>query len=315
MSHDLPWSDEGGDPDPWAAAPVHGSALPAPGAAALPGAGSGEGGGRPRAWVFTSATLGDDASLKWFTAACGLEGARVLQVPSPFDYAAQAAVYVPRQLPSPSDPGHGAAVARWAGDAARVLGGRTLVLTTTLKALRTIGDALRERFPDGSGIEVLVQGDWPKRRLMERFREADAGGDRPGCVLVASASFWEGFDVPGDALQLVVIDKLPFPPPGDPVVEARSQRLEQEGKSAFRHFALPDAAIALKQGAGRLIRNEQDRGLLAVADARLVTMGYGKRLLAALPPMRRIQDEAEWDEALRGLAAVTRPSTTALPSP
>ncbi|WP_225977883.1 ATP-dependent DNA helicase, partial [Paracidovorax avenae] len=243
------------------------------------------------------------------------EGARVLQVPSPFDYATQAALYVPRQLPSPSDPGHGAAVARWAGDAARALGGRTLVLTTTLKALRTIGDALRERFPDGSGIEVLVQGDWPKRRLMERFREADAGGDRPGCVLVASASFWEGFDVPGDALQLVVIDKLPFPPPGDPVVEARSQRLEQEGKSAFRHFALPDAAIALKQGAGRLIRNEQDRGLLAVADARLVTMGYGKRLLAALPPMRRIQDEAEWDKALRGLAAVTRPSTTALPSP
>ncbi|AVT12641.1 ATP-dependent DNA helicase [Paracidovorax avenae] len=311
---DLPWSDEGGAPDPWTA-PVPGSALPAPGAAALPGAGSGEGGGRPRAWVFTSATLGDDASLKWFTAACGLEGARVLQVPSPFDYAAQAALYVPRQLPSPSDPGHGAAVARWAGDAARILGGRTLVLTTTLKALRTIGDALRERFPDGSGIEVLVQGDWPKRRLMERFREADAGGDRPGCVLVASASFWEGFDVPGDALQLVVIDKLPFPPPGDPVVEARSQRLEQEGKSAFRHFALPDAAIALKQGAGRLIRNEQDRGLLAVADARLVTMGYGKRLLAALPPMRRIQDEAEWDEALRGLAAVTRPSTTVLPSP
>ena len=270
---------------------------------------------RPRAWIFTSATLGDDASLRWFTEACGLEGARVLQVPSPFDYAAQAGLYVPRHLPAPSDPGHGAAVARWAGDAARVLGGRTLVLTTTLRALRTIGDALKARFADGSGIEVLVQGEWPKRRLMERFREGDGDGMRPGCVLVASATFWEGFDVPGDALQLVVIDKLPFPPPGDPVVEARSQRLEQEGRSAFRHFALPEAAIALKQGAGRLIRHEQDRGLLAVADVRLATMGYGKRLLAALPPMRRIQDEAEWAEALRELAAVTTPSTTDRPSP
>lgn len=270
---------------------------------------------RPRAWIFTSATLGDDASLRWFTEACGLEDARVLQVPSPFDYAAQAALYVPRHLPAPSDPGHGAAVARWAGDAARALGGRTLVLTTTLRALRTIGDALKARFADGSGIEVLVQGEWPKRRLMERFREGDGDGMRPGCVLVASATFWEGFDVPGDALQLVVIDKLPFPPPGDPVVEARSQRLEQEGRSAFRHFALPEAAIALKQGAGRLIRHEQDRGLLAVADVRLATMGYGKRLLAALPPMRRIQDEAEWAEALRELAAVTTPSTTDRPSP
>ncbi len=270
---------------------------------------------RPRAWIFTSATLGDDASLRWFTEACGLEGARVLQVPSPFDYAAQAGLYVPRHLPAPSDPGHGAAVARWAGDAARVLGGRTLVLTTTLRALRTIGDALKARFADGSGIEVLVQGEWPKRRLMERFREGDGDGMRPGCVLVASATFWEGFDVPGDALQLVVIDKLPFPPPGDPVVEARSQRLEQEGRSAFRHFALPEAAIALKQGAGRLIRHEQDRGLLAVADLRLATMGYGKRLLAALPPMRRIQDEGEWAEALRELAAVTTASTTDRPSP
>ncbi|MDA8520611.1 ATP-dependent DNA helicase [Acidovorax sp. NCPPB 4044] len=292
----LPWADEDSSS-----------------AAAALAAGPGTAAGRPRSWVFTSATLGDDASMGWFTASCGLEGARVMQVESPFDYAIQAALYVPRQLPAPSDPAHGTAVAHWVGDAIRVLGGRTLVLTTTLKALRTIGDALLARFPEGAGIEVLVQGDWPKRRLMERFREGDGEGSRAGCVLVASATFWEGFDVPGEALQLVVIDKLPFPPPGDPVVEARSQRLEHLGKSAFRHFALPEAAIALKQGAGRLIRSEHDRGLLTITDSRLVTMGYGKRLLAALPRMRRIESEEEWIESLGSL--VTTPSTRAHPSP
>ena len=151
-----------------------------------------------------------------------------------------------------------------------------------------------------------MQGDGPKRRLMERFREgADRG--QSGCVLVASATFWEGFDVPGDALQLVVIDKLPFPPPGDPLVEAHTQRIEQAGGRAFKAYALPEAAVALKQGAGRLIRRETDRGILVVGDIRLVTMGYGKRLLAALPPMRRLESDQEFNEAL---LALTRTSTT-----
>lgn len=263
--------------------------------------------GKPRAWIFTSATLGDDASLRWFTEPCGLQDARILRVESPFDYASQAAFHVPLELPKPSDPAHSAALAAWVGGAVVVLGGRTLVLTTTLKALRTIGDALQARFAADSGIEVLMQGQWPKRRLMERFREGASEG-RAGCVLVASATFWEGFDVPGEALQLVVIDKLPFPPPGDPLVEARSQRLEQAKRSAFRYFSLPEAAIALKQGAGRLIRSESDRGVLVVADTRLVEMGYGKRLLSALPPMRRLHTAQEFDAALR---ALTTPSTTA----
>jgi ATP-dependent DNA helicase DinG len=179
------------------------------------------------------------------------------------------------------------------------------VLTTTLKALRTMGDYLQDAFREG-GVDVLLQGQWPKRRLMERFREGATQG-RPGCVLVASASFWEGFDVPGKVLQLVVIDKLPFPPPGDPLVEARSQRLEQAGRSAFRDYALPEAAVALKQGAGRLIRRETDSGMLVIGDTRLLTMGYGQRLLSALPPMRRIQTEEESDAALDML---TRASTT-----
>lgn len=259
-----------------------------------------------RAWVFTSATLGDDDQLSWFTERAGLQDARILRVASPFDYAAQAALYVPRHLPSPADPSHSNVLGRWLVPAIEQLGGRTLVLTTTLKALRTIGEVLKARFVASGSVEVLVQGEWPKRHLMERFREgADHG--QPGCVLVASATFWEGFDVPGDALQLVVIDKLPFPPPGDPLVEARTQRIEQSGGKAFKSYALPEAAVALKQGAGRLIRRETDQGILVVGDTRLVTMGYGKRLLAALPPMRRLQEPQEFDSAL---LALTRTSTT-----
>ncbi|WP_298213604.1 ATP-dependent DNA helicase [Acidovorax sp.] len=263
--------------------------------------------GPGRAWIFTSATLGDDERLTWFTERAGLQDAEILRVASPFDYPTQAALYVPRHLPSPADPSHSRMLAQWVGDAAEMLGGRTLVLTTTLKALRAIGDALKARFDATGTLEVLVQGEWPKRRLMERFREGAEHGQR-GCVLVASATFWEGFDVPGDALQLVVIDKLPFPPPGDPLVEARTQRIEKAGGKAFKAYALPEAAVALKQGAGRLIRRESDRGILVVGDTRLATMGYGKRLLAALPPMRRLESEEAFSEALQAL--LTRPSTT-----
>jgi ATP-dependent DNA helicase DinG len=255
-----------------------------------------------RAWIFTSATLGDDARLSWFTEPCGLGEAEVLRVASPFDYPSQAALYVPRSLPRPNDPGHSGAVAALAQRAARRIGGRTMVLTTTLRALRAIGEQLQARFQGSGEIEVLVQGQWPKRRLIERFREG-AGEGRPGCILVASASFWEGVDVPGDALQLVMIDKLPFPPPGDPLVEARGQRLEALGRSPFNDYFVPEAAVALKQGAGRLIRRETDQGLLVVCDTRLVQMGYGRRLLAALPPMRRLNDEAEFDAALDRLAS------------
>jgi len=253
-----------------------------------------------RAWVFVSATLGDDERLSWFTGPCGLSDAEVLRVGSPFDYERQAALYVPSQIVRPNDPAHGTQVARIAGEAAERLGGHTLVLTTTLRALRAIGDQLAERF-EGSTIEVLVQGQLPKRVLMDRFRAGNAPG-QGGCVLVASASFWEGVDLPGDTLQLVVIDKLPFPPPGDPLVEARCRRIEAEGGSAFAHYSIPEAAVSLKQGAGRLIRSESDKGLLVICDSRLTSMGYGKRLLAALPPMRRLADEVAFDAALQELA-------------
>ena len=262
-----------------------------------------------KTWVFTSATLGDDAQLSWFTQPCGLTGATVLQVGSPFDYARQAAFYIPRNFPKPGEPTHTAAVAASAADWARRLGGRTMVLTTTLRALRAIGEALQASFEGSAEIEVLVQGAMPKRTLIERFRQADSHGGR-GCVLVASASFWEGIDVPGEALQLVIIDKLPFPPPNDPMVEARSRLLESEGKSAFNDYFLPEAAVALKQGAGRLIRRETDQGVLVVCDSRLASMGYGKRLLRALPPMQRLASEEELNERLDLL---TRTCTRAHP--
>jgi ATP-dependent DNA helicase DinG len=251
-----------------------------------------------RAWIFTSATLGDDERLTWFTEPCGLQDAQVLVAQSPFDYPAQAAVYVPRELPKPSDPAHSAGIAQIAHDAALRLQGRTMVLTTTLRALKSIGESLKSSL-DGQ-LDVLVQGQLSKRELVERFRTGDSMGGK-GCVLVASASFWEGIDIPGEALQLVVIDKLPFPPPGDPLVEARCQRLEAEGRSAFADYSVPEAAVALKQGAGRLIRRESDRGILVVGDTRLVQMGYGRRLMNALPPMRRLSSAEEFAAALDAL--------------
>ncbi|MEG2816005.1 MAG: ATP-dependent DNA helicase [Comamonas sp.] len=251
------------------------------------------------AWIFTSATLGLGDDLRWFTEPCGLRGAQVLRVDSPFDYARQAALYVPESFPLPGDAKHSDAVAQLAGDGAAALGGRTLVLTTTLRALEQIGSQLRARFGLLEPMDVLVQGQGSKHALMERFRAGTVNGR--GCVLVASSTFWEGVDIPGDALQLVVIDKLPFPPPDDPLVEARSRQLEQLGRNPFADYVLPEAALALKQGAGRLIRTETDRGILVVTDIRLRSKSYGRSMVEALPPMRRLGTEVAWKEALQAL--------------
>ncbi len=250
-----------------------------------------------KSWIFTSATLGDDERLSWFTQPCGLEDAEILRVGSPFDYAEQAALYVPQHFPKPADPTHALTVADSATQWARQLGGRTMVLTTTLKALRVIGEALTSTFEPSGELDVLVQGAMPKRMLIERFRQGNTAGQR-GCVLVASSSFWEGIDVPGDALQLVIIDKLPFPPPNDPMAEARAKALVAQGRSAFNDYFVPEAAVALKQGAGRLIRRETDQGVLVVCDTRLISMGYGKRLLRALPPMVRLNSETDMTDQL-----------------
>jgi ATP-dependent DNA helicase DinG len=245
-----------------------------------------------RAWIFTSATLGDDDASTWFCAATALEDARKLRVGSPFDYPTNARLWVPRQFPKPAEATHPAAVGRLAALVAQRLNGRTFVLTTTLRVLPLIADAIVQACSGATApIAVLVQGREPKRALLQRFL---AGGS----VLVGSQSFWEGIDIAGDALQCVIIDKLPFPPPGDPLVQARSRQVEMSGGNAFEQCHLPDTAVSLKQGAGRLIRGETDRGLLVIADSRMATMSYGKRLRRALPAMTDVATE---DEAMRWL--------------
>jgi ATP-dependent DNA helicase DinG len=254
----------------------------------------------PKAWIFTSATLGDDERLSWFTESAGLDDAATLRVGSPFDYAQHARLYVPRGFPKPNEPGHPKAVAALAAECARALGGRTFVLTTTLRALQAIGEQLREEFEaQADDIQVLLQGQVPKRQLMQQFLA------QPRSVLVGSQSFWEGIDVPGDALQCVLIDKLPFPPPNDPLVEARVKRLEREGRNPFADYFVAEAAVSLKQGAGRLIRSETDRGLLIVCDPRLAGMNYGRRLREALPPMTPLTSQADalaWLGELSGIS-------------
>lgn len=270
----------------------------------------GEVGGSSKTWVFTSATLGDDDKLGWFTEPCGLGEAKILRVGSPFNYETQAALYVPQGLPKPGDPSHSEKLARAAAVWVHELGGRTMILTTTLRALRVIAESLREALCElQSDIEVLVQGSMPKRLLIDRFRAGQGKGVH-ACVLVASGSFWEGIDVPGDALQMVVIDKLPFLPINDPMTEARSKQIESQGRNAFNEYFLPEAAVALRQGAGRLIRRETDRGVLVVCDTRLTSMGYGKRLLRALPPMHRLNSEIE---LLNRLAQITKICTMGCP--
>ncbi len=250
----------------------------------------------PRAWIFTSATLGSDDALSWFSEAAALEDARKLRVGSPFDYANHARTWVPPRFPKPNEPGHPAAVGALAARLAGRLGGRTFVLTTTLRVLPIIAEALTEAAAAaGEPLHVLVQGTHPKRTLLQRFL------DTPRSVLVGSQSFWEGIDVPGDALQCVIIDKLPFPPPNDPLVQARSKELEQRGRDPFNDYFLSEAAISLKQGAGRLIRSETDLGLLVITDPRLRQMPYGRKLRAALPPMGTLDTE---EDALAWLAQV-----------
>ena len=244
----------------------------------------------PKAWIFTSATLGDDAALSWFTAPTGLQDAERLVVGSPFDYAANARLWVPARFPKPNEAAHPAAVGALAARLAGALGGRSFVLTTTLRVLVPIAEALRAAAPQ---LTVLVQGSDPRRTLLARY------GDGRGAVLVGSQTFWEGIDMPGDALQCVLIDKLPFPPPNDPLVEARVRQLRAGGHDPFGEYFVAEAAVSLKQGAGRLIRSETDRGLLVVCDPRLAAMGYGRRLKAALPPMTPLAGE---DEALAWLA-------------
>ncbi len=238
--------------------------------------------GHPRAWIFTSATLAVNRDFGHYTGEMGLEEARTACWDSPFNYPEQALLYVPEGLPAPNDAAHTAAVVDAAWPVIQASRGRAFLLFTTLRAMRRAHELLRQRFEAESvDYPLLLQGEGSRSELLERFRRLG------NAVLVASQSFWEGVDVRGEALSLVVIDKLPFAPPDDPVLAARIEYLEKQGKNPFMEYQLPRAAISLKQGAGRLISDESDRGVLMICDPRLISKPYGRRIWQSLPAMRR----------------------------
>ncbi|ABC37962.1 ATP-dependent DNA helicase [Burkholderia thailandensis] len=241
--------------------------------------------GVPRAWIFTSATLSVRGDFTHYAAQMGLSSRRSMTLPSPFDYQTQGLLYVPRNLPQPSSPAFTDAVFDAALPAIEASGGGVFVLCTTLRAVDRIAMKLRDTI-DARGwrTPLLVQGDASRTELLDRFR---AYGN---AILVGSQSFWEGVDVRGDALSLVVIDKLPFAPPDDPVLAARLDALTKKGLSPFAVHQLPQAVITLKQGAGRLIRAETDRGVLMICDTRLVDKPYGRRIWQSLPPFKRTRE-------------------------
>jgi len=255
--------------------------------------------GHPRAWVFTSATLAVGSDFSHYCGALGLDTGNTGLWGSPFDYAGNALLYSPMGMPEPNTPEYNDAVVEAAWPAIRASNGRAFVLSTSLRAMRYIHAALAERIKvAGLEMPLLLQGEGSRSELLRRFRQLG------NAVLVASQSFWEGVDVRGEALSLVVIDKLPFAPPDDPVLAARIEHMRRAGKNPFFDYQLPRAVINMKQGAGRLIRDETDRGVLMVCDPRLVGKAYGKRVWQSLPPMRRTREIAEVEAffAAEGLA-------------
>jgi ATP-dependent DNA helicase DinG len=244
--------------------------------------------GTPRSWIFTSATLAVKSDFKHFSNQMGLTGEPAKTWPSPFDYEQQGLLYVPTGLPDPNAMGYTDAVVDCALPVIEAAGGRTFFLCTTNRAVKHVAERLRKEFDDrGLEYPLFVQGERGRTELLDSFRSAG------NAVLVGSQSFWEGVDVRGDALSLVIIDKLPFAPPDDPVLAARIDVMEKQGMNGFMHHTLPEAIINLKQGAGRLIRDETDRGVLMICDPRLISKSYGKRVWQSLPPFKRTRLQAD----------------------
>lgn len=247
----------------------------------------------PRSWIFTSATLAVQGDFTHYQEAMGLHDITAYCWDSPFDYPSQAMLCCPTDLPDPNSAEYTDRLVDAVLPLIQAAQGRTFFLCTSLRAMQRVRSQLETRLafyqPE---IKILCQGDAAKNELLRRFR------DEGDAVLVGSQSFWEGVDVPGDALSLVIIDKLPFAAPDDPVLSARIDALNRQGKNAFMHYQLPHAVINVKQGAGRLIRSEQDQGVLVIGDPRLVTKAYGKKVWRSLPPMARTRDIAEAERFL-----------------
>ncbi|MNJ96037.1 hypothetical protein D3C87_137550 [compost metagenome] len=243
--------------------------------------------GTPRTWIFTSATLAVKNDFNHYSAQMGLWDEPAKSWPSPFEYGEQGLLYVPTSLPQPNSPEYTDAVIDAALPVIEAAGGGAFLLCTTIRAVNRAAERLREEFERRQlPFPLMVQGEAGRTELLDRFRAAG------NAVLIGSQSFWEGVDVRGDALSVVIIDKLPFSPPDDPVLAARIEALERKGMNGFMHHQLPAAIINLKQGAGRLIRDERDKGVLMICDPRLISKPYGKRIWQSLPPFKRTRELA-----------------------
>jgi ATP-dependent DNA helicase DinG len=252
---------------------------------------------RTRSVVLTSATLSTGNDFSYVKSRLGIDFPAVERVlPSPFSFPKQAALYLAGHMPDPRDPRFIDAATRETLALIDITRGGAFVLCTSFRMMHALAQACRPELD----LPVLVQGESPKQILLDRFRRAG------NAVLFATSSFWEGVDVPGDALRLVILDKLPFDVPSDPLVAARCERLRDEGEAPFARYLLPSAAIALKQGFGRLVRTEEDRGIVAILDSRIVHKGYGKTLLASLPDASRCYSLDEV-RAFHALARVAEP--------
>jgi len=258
-----------------------------------------------RAWIFTSATLSVNGDFSHFQSETGLAEATTKTWASPYDFATQALLYVPEGLPDPNSERYVESVIDAAWPVVRASGGHAFLLFTSLRAMDRGHDLLRGKLA-GEGLDwpVLLQGTGSKNEILERFRRS------PNAILVGSQSFWEGVDVKGDQLSVVVIDRLPFNPPDDPVLAACIERINRAGGNAFMDYQVPRTVIALKQGAGRLIRDETDRGALVICDPRLVDKPYGRRIWRALPPFRRTRALADVESFFGARPAAAAVSAT-----
>ncbi|MBP6057970.1 MAG: ATP-dependent DNA helicase [Nitrosomonas sp.] len=239
----------------------------------------------PRAWIFTSATLSVKKDFSHYNDEMGLTAAQTACWESPFNFAEQALLYVPTGLPEPHDKTYTDQAVQAALPVLRASRGRAFFLCTSLRAMQRVYELLLSA--EQLDFPLLLQGQGSRSYMLERFRELD------NAILIGSQSFWEGVDVRGEVLSLVIIDKLPFAPPDDPVLSARIEKMNSEGRNAFMEYQLPRAVINLKQGAGRLIRDEADRGVLMICDPRLTTKAYGKQIWQSLPPMKRTRELTE----------------------
>jgi ATP-dependent DNA helicase DinG len=256
------------------------------------------------AWVFTSATLSVGEDFEHFTSRLGLEDAETLAIASPFDFESQALLYLPTGMPDPSSGNHTQAVVDAAVPLIEAAAGGAFLLFTSHRALQKAADLLRSRWAEIGDFPLLVQGEAPREQLLRRFR------DSGNAVLLGTSSFWEGVDVKGDALRLVVIEKLPFASPDDALTKARIEHLKANGGNPFREYQLPEAALALKQGVGRLIRSESDRGVVVICDPRLVDKPYGRVFRSSLPPMPVTRVVTDAQKFLRRIAGTSAPANT-----